>query len=246
MIKFMIHLAKIIVISFIALLFGSCNFNMNFGDGIKGNGKVTSEVRNISENFESIKVSHGIEVILTQSNNKLISVETDENIQNHIIIKVENGVLIVKADENYNTSKSPKVTINTPVINDLKASSASEISSTNVLKSNNMEIDASSGSEINIDIEAENISLESSSGSEITANGKAIKLQTNASSGSNINAQELMANEIIATASSGSDTDVFPILSLKAKASSGADISYHKSPKSIAIAESSGGSVSEN
>ena len=50
----MIHLAKIIVISFIAILFGSCNFNMNFGEGIKGNGKIASQVRNISENFESI------------------------------------------------------------------------------------------------------------------------------------------------------------------------------------------------
>ena len=76
--------------------------------------------------------------------------------------------------------------------------------------------------------------------------GKAIKLQTNASSGSNINAQELMANEIIATASSGSYTDVFPILSLKAKASSGAHINYHKTPKNITVAESSAGSVSQN
>ena len=246
MIKFMIHLAKIIVISFIAILFGSCNLNWNFGDGIKGNGKVTSEVRNISENFESIKVSQGIEVILTQSNDKLISVEIDENIQKHIITKVENGILIVKADENYNTSKSPRVTIKMPIVSGLKASSAAEISSTNILKSNNIEIDASSGSEINIDVESENISLETSSGSEITANGKAISLQTHASSGSNIDAHELMANEIIATASSGSDIDVFPILSLKAKASSGANISYHKTPKNITIAESSGGSVGQN
>ena len=242
----MIHLAKIIVLSFIAILFGSCNFNMNFGDGIKGNGKITSEIRNISENFENINVSQGIEVILTQSDDKLVSVETDENIQKLIVTKVENGVLIVKADEDYNTSKSPRVTIKMPVISGLKASSAAEISSTNVLKSNSAEIDASSGSEINIDIEAENISLETSSGSEITANGKAINLQVHASSGSNINAQELLANEIIAKASSGSDINVFPILSLNAKASSGADISYHKNPKSIKKEESSGGSVNEN
>ena len=242
----MIHLAKIIVVSFIAILFGSCDFNINFGDGIKGNGKVISQVRNISENFESIKVSQGIEVILTQSNDKLVSVETDENIQNHIITEVENGTLIVKADENYRTSKSPRVTINMPTVSELKSSSDAEISSTNILKSNNIEVDASSGSEINVDIEAENMSLETSSGSEITANGKAMKLQTKASSGSSINATELMANEIIATASSGSSIDVFPILNLKAKASSGANIDYHKTPKSITKEESSGGSVSEN
>ena len=246
MINFIIYLTKIIIISFIALLFGSCNYNINFGDGIKGDGKITSEVRNISEDFKSIKVSNGIAVILTQSNEKLVSVKTDQNIQNHIITKVENGVLIIKADEDYNTNTSPKVTVNMPIINDLKASSAAQISSTNILKSNTFEADASSGSDINVDVEAENISLQTSSGSEITANGKAIKLNTNSSSGSGIDTKKLLANEIVAKASSGSTIDVSPILSLKAKASSGANINYHTTPKSITKEESSSGSVSQN
>ena len=246
MIKFMIHLAKIIVISFIALLFGSCNINWNFGSGIKGNGKITSSVRNITENFENIKVSQGIEVIITQSNDKLVSVETDANIQEHIIIKVENNTLIVKADENYNTSKSPRVTVNMSTVKELKSSSDAEISSTNVLKSNDIEIEASSGSEINIDVESENITLKSSSGSEISVNGKAINLEINASSGAQIEAQELLANDINVIASSGSDVSVFPILDLKAKATSGANVAYHKIPKTITVVESSGGNVSEN
>ena len=227
-------------------MFGSCNYNINFGDGIKGDGKIIFEVRNISEDFKSIKVSNGIAVILTQSNDKLVSVETDQNIQNHIITKVENGILIIKADEDYNTNTSPKVTVNMPIINDLKASSAAQISSTNILKSNTIEMDASSGSDINVDVEAENISLQTSSGSEITANGKAIKLNTNSSSGSGIDTKKLLANDIIAKASSGSTIDVSPILSLKAKASSGANINYHTTPKSITKEVSSSGSVSQN
>ena len=55
-----------------------------------------------------------------------------------------------------------------------------------------------------------------------------------------------MANEIITEATSGSSTDIYPIVSLKAKASSGSSVNYKNSPKkTLTKEESSGGSVSQ-
>ncbi len=244
MVKTIIFLTKLVVATVIALLFTSCN-NFNLGNGIKGSGNTTTETRTVNQDFKKVEVSSGIEVVIEQSNNKSITVEIDDNLQKHIITKVENGVLIIESDESYNTDKSPVVTVKMPVIEGLASTSGSTIKSQNTLMTNNLNVKSSSGSEIEIMVEADNLTLESTSGSSISTSGKALKLETTSSSGSEINAEKLLANEVIAQATSGSSTEVFPILSLKAKASSGSSVDYHKEPKTISKEETSGGSVSK-
>lgn len=229
-----------------ALLFSSCNPSFHFGNGIKGSGNITTETRSANENFVSIEVSQGIKVNVEQADAKSITVAADDNLQKHIITIIENGVLKIKSDENYNSTETPVVNVKMPIIEGLIATSGSEINSTGTLISNTINAKSSSGSRINIEVEADEITLESTSGSTIEATGKALKLETTSSSGSTIDAKDLMANEVIAQTTSGSSTAVFPILKLTAKASSGSSIDYHKVPKTIVKEENSGGSVSEN
>lgn len=246
MIKIITIITKFVVAAIMALLFSSCNSGFNFGDGIKGSGNITTETRSANEDFKSIEVSQGIKVNVEQADDKSITVETDDNLQKHIITKIENGVLKIESDENYNSTETPIVNVKMPVITGLSTTSGSEINSSGVLISNNINAKSSSGSRINIEVEADEITLESSSGSNIEASGKALKLETTSSSGSSIEAKNLMANEVTAQSTSGSSTSVYPILKLEAKASSGSSIDYHKVPKTISKEESSGGSVSEN
>lgn len=246
MIKIITIITKFIVAAIMALLFSSCNPSFNFGNGIEGSGNVTTESRSTNEDFTSIEVSQGIKVNIEQANTKSITVEADDNLQEHIITKIENGVLKIESDKSYNASETPIVNVKMPIVNGLSASSGSEINSSKTLVSNNISTKSSSGSRINIEVEADEITLESSSGSNIEARGKALKLETSASSGSSIDAKDLMSNEVNAQTTSGSSTSVYPILKLNAKASSGSSINYHKVPKTIVIEESSGGSVSEN
>lgn len=228
-----------------ALLFASCGYSINLNGGIKGSGNITTETRNVSQDFKKIEVSRGIKVIVEQSDNKSITVEADDNLQKHIITKIENGVLIIESDKSYNSTETPVVYVKMPVTNGLSASSGSEITSSNTLITENINVKTSSGSEIQITVEADNIKIESTSGSSVEASGKALKLETAASSGSTINAKNLMTNEITSQATSGSSTNVYPVLKLEAKASSGSSINYHNDPKTISKEESSGGSVSK-
>ncbi len=245
MIKLITLITKFIIAAIMALLFSSCVHSFNLGDKIKGNGNITTETRVVNQDFKNIEVSHGIRVIVQQSDNKSITVEVDDNLQQHIITKIENGVLKIEADESYNTSETPVVNVKMPIINGLDTSSGSEITSSGVLITENINVKSSSGSQINISVEADAIKLESTSGSHIEASGKALKLETSSSSGSKIEAKNLMTNEVISESASGSSTSVFPILKLQAKASSGSNISYHKIPKTLSKKESSGGSIAE-
>lgn len=229
-----------------ALLFSSCvHTSINWDNGIKGSGNTTIETRSVTQNFRRIEVSNGIKVIVTQAHNQSISVETDDNLQQHIITKVENGILKIESDESYNTTETPIVNVQLPVINGLKTDSGSEITNTGVLISENMDVKADSGSEINIEVEADAIRLESESGSSIEASGKALKLETSSSSGSTIDAKNLMTNAVNAKSESGSSTSVYPIVRLDAKASSGGSITYHKMPKTVLKFQYSGGSVTK-
>jgi Putative auto-transporter adhesin, head GIN domain len=244
MIKVITIITKFIVVALIALLFSSCNHAFNLVNGIKGSGKITTETRTVNEDFKSIEVSSGIKVIVEQSDSKLITVETDENLQKHIITKVENGVLKIECDESYNL-ESPVVNVKMPVIHGLSSSSGSEIISPKTLITDKIDVKSNSGSKINITVEADAISLESASGSSIEASGKALNLVTSSSSGSNIEADKLMTNEVIAQSASGSSTSIYPIVKLEAKASSGGSIRYYKDPKTILKEENSGGSVQQ-
>ena len=245
MLKLITLLTKMIVAALLAILFSSCGHSINLGNGIKGSGNIITETRTVNGDFKKIDGSNGIKVIVEQSENKSITVETDDNLQQHIVTKIENGVLKIESDENYNATETPVVKVKMPVTNGLSAGSGSEISSIGTILTENLNVESSSGSRINISVEADAIKIESTSGSSIEVGGKALKVETSSSSGSTIDAQNLMANEVFSQTSSGSNTSVYPILKLEAKASSGSTISYHKIPKTIVKEESSGGSVSE-
>ena len=248
MIRIIIYLMKLIVVLFCALFFSSCGFTMRtdgvFDNGISGSGNTKTESRTVTAPFEKIDVHQGITVIVEQSDSTAITVEADDNIISHITTKIENGTLIVETDESFNSNNNPKVRVKMPVISGLHASSGSSIKSLNTLITEDIKTTSSSGSSVEISVEADNIVAETSSGSSMQVSGKALKLSADSSSGSTLDAGYLSANDVTAKSSSGSSTDVNPILSLNAKASSGSSVNYKKTPKSLTKEESSGGSVS--
>lgn len=230
-----------ILIFLIGIVFFSCNGNLN--TGTKGSGNITKEKRVIVTSFEKIASSSGITVIVEQGSPTSIEVETDDNIQQYVITKVENGTLFIKVEGSIHTESPINVNVKMPLITGLESSSGSTISSKNKLRGTEISLTTSSGSQIEAVLEYEKVSCDSSSGSNITISGKALNLQTSTSSGSEINAEELASNEIIADASSGSFTKVKPIVKLKGTASSGSSIYYYQKPKTLIKEESSGGSV---
>ncbi|WP_431242953.1 head GIN domain-containing protein [Flavobacterium sp. P21] len=243
MIKIIIHITKFIIATVTALLFASCNFNVN---SVEGSGNVTTEKRIVQGDFKKVSVSNAIDLVIVQSDSTEIVVEADDNIQKDIITKVENGTLIIKCKfSSFRNVTAKKVTVKMPVIDKLEASSASSIQSKNTIQAESIDLEASSAASMNVNVESDNISADSGSGSTISLEGKALKIKTSASSGSNINAEKLLANEVHAEASSGGSVNVHPIVSLKAEASSGGTINYDSNPKTVEKTSNSGGSISQ-
>ena len=246
MIKLIVYITRTIIVVLLSILMSSCQFSLNLGDTIKGDGNVVKENRPVSGEFTNIEVSKGIDVYITQEDAKSIVVEADKNIIDYITTDISDGTLKISIEKSVRNSKSRNVYVSMPNVENLRASSGASINSKNKLLVRSIDVKASSGSGINLTVETEKTVCETSSGSEIEIDGKTLNLIAESSSGSDIDAENLLSNEVTAKSSSGSGIKVHPIVSLDAKASSGSDIKYYNNPKTITKATSSGGSVRLN
>lgn len=208
-----------------AIFLSSCAFDISFGDGKKGNGVIAEDRREVTEEFTVVKASEGIDVYVTQADDFEITVEADENIIDLIGTDIKDGRLRVHAIENIGRA-TKKVYVSLPEITALNSSSGADLIGKNVIEANKISLDASSGSDLQVELIADEVDANTSSGADIKVSGEANYLVADASSGSDIKARSLLVKKCTADASSGADISVNVSESLTANASSGADISY--------------------
>lgn len=239
----MTTLTKIIVTTLLSVLLMSCNFDMNFG--VKGDGNVTSTDRELNSSFNAIEVSRGLDVFLTQGDSESIRVQADENLQSIIITEIENGVLNIYAKENISSAASKKVIVNFKNLDEISASSGSDVVSKSIITTDKLEINTSSGSDVELEVNVESLICESSSGSDIKLSGTTNTFRAEASSGSDIKAAKLEALTTQAEANSGADITVNTSKELTARANSGGDIKYYGNPEKVQKSDGPSGSITK-
>jgi len=228
-------LAKIITATIVGILMTSCNFDINLGPGVSGDGNVVTETRNISEDFDKIKVSRGIEVELTQGNTISLKVEADENLQDIITTEVDsdNGILRVSSNENIKSSSSKKVILTVKSLNGIETTSGAYVMVENTLTAEELDLESTSGSHINADVSTEKLICQTTSGAGIKVSGETKNLRAESTSGSYIRANELEAQVTRVSATSGANISVNTSKELTARATSGASIKYSGNPEKV-------------
>ena len=233
-------IAKLIALAFLLASLISCF------PGIQGNVNVISENRTITFPISEIKVQQGIHLYLSQGNDVDLKVEADENIIDLLISEIDNGVLKIYFKENIKNAKAKNVYLTTASISKINCSSGASVTSETTFKLNSLDLQANSGSAIEMKVHTENIKTSSSSGSKITLEGQTTSFTGESSSGSTIAADKLKSSNVTVSASSGANITVFVMDNLNANASSGGNISYKGTPKDVSKNSSSGGNISEN
>lgn len=221
----MTTLAKITIAILMAIFLSSCAFDISFGDGKKGNGVIAEDRREVTEEFTVVTASEGLDVYVTQADDFEITVEADENIIDLIGTDIRDGRLKIHAIKNIGRA-TKKVYVSLPEITALNSSSGADLISKNVIEAGKISLDASSGSDLQVELMADEVEANTSSGADIKVSGEANYLDADASSGSDIKARDLLVKKCVADASSGADISVNVSENLTANASSGADISY--------------------
>ena len=229
---------KISVLLLLLIATTSCFF-----DGVKGNGNVITENREISDDFTYIKVNKGLQVYLTKSDEVSLTVEADENLHELIETEVKNGTLLITSKKNIWSSKAKMIHLSVKDLNKIAVSSGAEIFSENTFYTDELQVNASSGAVAKLRLNTTDLICETSSGANVDLIGKAKNIEISSSSGSDIDAYELETLTCDAKASSGSNIKVNTKKSFSGKATSGAFIKFKGNPKVIQTDENSGGSV---
>ncbi len=233
---------KIILALVLVTTITSCHFDMHLKHE-NGNGNVETEEREVTQDFDQVKGSRGLDVYLTEGNENKIVVEADENLLNLIETNISNGKLTITSSKNIGKAKAKKVHVTFVTLTSIEASSGSDVVGNSVIKSESLTLDSSSGADLEVEVFTKELYAETSSGADIDVTGKASKLSAKASSGSDLNAKKLEVITCNAKASSGANITVNVKEKIDAKASSGGDVRYYGNPVSVTKKDGSSGSI---
>ena len=207
-----------------------------------------TETRNVGKSFNGIDVSSGIDLYIRMGDTEEVKIVADDDIIEKIITEVEGGVLKIYVKQNnwfnWSGNEKRKAYVTVKELKKVHASAGSDVKSENTLKGDDLEVSASSGSDLTLDVFYKNLKVDTSSGSDANLSGKVKYLTASSSSGSDLDARNLESVICKVSVSSGSDATVNVSEELEASASSGGDIDYYGNPSVKNIDESSGGDVS--
>lgn len=237
---------KRLVIITIAIILTLSSCRGWFSHRITGNGNITTETRDIT-GFEGIDVTASIDVYIKQDSVESVKVVTDANLQDYVVTRIENSVLLIYPGDhaNLNPSGSIKVYVSGKNFKFFEANASADIhGESQIENSQDIHMHASSSGRIELDIKSPKVSVEVSSGASLKLSGETKDFTVDASSGASANCFELMTETTDVQISSGAHADVFASVKLTGGVSSGAGVKY-KGNASTSVETSSGGSVNK-
>jgi hypothetical protein len=232
---------KSLTIAILILVVSSCTSAQSWKT-VYGNKKVVTKERK-TDSFTGIKVSSGIDVYLKQGNNETVSVEADENLHEYIITEVRGGILDVYSEYNIRDAERKRVYVTIKEVNSVKTTSAGDVFGETPIKSDRLELSASSAGDIKLEVNAKDIDIDISSSGDMTLSGETDVLKADLSSAGDLNAYELKAREADVSVSSAGDADIYATEKITARASSAGDVNYKGDPKYVDAHSSSAGGI---
>jgi len=210
-----------------------------------------AQVRPVKD-FHAIRVSDGIHLYLTQGNEEAVAASaTTAEYRDRIKTEVSNGILRIYFEKTgWNFWKDMdrrklRAYVSCKVLDELKGSSGAQVEVDGSIKSGDLAMHFTSGSNFRGDVRVTKLKVEQNSGAETNISGTAVNCTIEASSGSSFKGYELATDICDASTSSGADLRVTVNKELSASASSGGQIHYKGSGVIRDITTGSGGEVSK-
>jgi len=206
-----------------------------------------TETRSLSS-FKGIKVSQTIDAYLKKGDKESARVEVTGGSPSDVVTEVEGSSLRIRMRDgrNFWSKVNVKVYVTYVTLEKISASSASSVFSEGVIKTNHIDIAASSAANIEVSLDANSVMVDTSSAGEVVLEGKSPQLEIEVSSAGDVDAYKLECEAVVANVSSGGEAKLSVSKELEAHASSGGDIRYRGNPSKTNTHSSSGGSVKKS
>ena len=221
-----------------------------------------SETRDVAP-FTTVSVGQSISVVLKPGPEPKVVVNTGGKAEpQDVSTEVSGNRLRVAMAHNVNGRAYIEVIVYYQQLEEVKASSSSEVAGASVIHATDFMVDVSSSAKISVQLDVESLRVdasssgdaiisvkakqifaEASSSGSISIDGRTDKLVVDTSSGADFHGYGLETEEATLESSSGSGIEVTVNERLGAEASSGASIRYRGHPEHKYVKERSGGSI---
>lgn len=193
-----------------------------------------AELRTITGSFNSIKISGGIDLFVTQSGTEGVAVSASEQkFKDDIKTVVENNTLKIYYDGDRGLSwnkswknKKMRVYVSFKDIEKIEASGASDVQVSGIIKVTSLLLSMGGASDFKGKVQLENLKMDLNGASDVKIGGTATTVKIESSGASDVNGYDLVADFCTAKASGASDISITVNKELTATASGASDISY--------------------
>ncbi|WP_199118657.1 head GIN domain-containing protein [Pedobacter sp. ASV28] len=184
-----------------------------------------------ASNFNSLTVSNGIDLFLSQGSSESIIIKGREEVIKNVVVEQNAGNLVIKYKDGVNWSRlfkntDIKVYITYKKLNAITASGGSDVNTENILNTDKITLTTSGGSDLELNIVCKDITITTSGGSDLDLKGSAENMVLVASGGSDVDAYGFKVNYAKVNTSGGSDIKLYVEKALDVNASGGSDIHY--------------------
>ncbi len=193
----------------------------------------TREKRDVS-NFHELSVSSAFKVDIKVGNTESLEIEVDERYIDDVITEVRGGKLVIRLRDTRGRRRmreSPRAWLTVKSLDAISVSGAVSMRSEDVLKGDNLDIDMSGASVINLAVDVDDLYIEASGACVINMEGRA-KEQTLKTSGATVYRAFDLESEIADIRVTGAGSARVSVSDrLDARASGASSIRYKGSPE---------------
>ena len=207
-----------------------------------------AEVRNVGE-FSGIKVSGGIDVYLSQSDEYALAVSAStQKMKDDIETKIVDGILVISYNSRYvslNEKRYLRAYISFKTLQSIEGSGACNLNIQETFQSNALRLNLSGACDLKGKIDIGDMDAKLSGASTAKITGKINNLKLEASGASDLKNYGLQVENLVVTLSGASDVRIYVTNSLTVKASGASSLIYSGDPSKVDVDISGASSVKQ-
>jgi hypothetical protein len=217
------------------------------GKKVVGNGNVTTQTINTPD-YDGIAVKGSMDVYLQKGREGVILVETDENIQEYIIVEVSNDQLQIRTKNNtyLKSRKGVKVYVPFESINEVSLTGSGDIETKDPIAADILELSVTGSGDVKLDVQTQNLEATVTGSGDMVLKGTTKSLEARVSGSGDFEATGLRSQSTEITVSGSGDARVNSEASLQARVIGSGDIRYTGNPATRDTKVSGSGSIKAN
>ncbi len=220
------NLTLIIITAFFIV---GCEFLEDFE---KGNGDIVKEKRSTSD-FDGLRIAGNFEVILEESNQAFVEINTDENLLDFIDTEVKAGILRVTQEKKLISKSKIRIFIYYQELNEIRAMGAALIKNEDYLNSEDLEIVMEGAGAVDLKIISDKLKVELSGAGVISLAGEVQEQELNLMGAGKLEAFDLDSKDCDVTVGGLGGAEIYVTEKLNATIEGVGSIRYDGQPKDI-------------